>query len=222
MSLINEALKRAEAEKRRHEGAGAPASQPARNRTRPRAAVALGVVVIATVCALTYLSMPPETKPRPSGRPQEARGAALGEAAAPGPSIPAVKEPAATRPAPVSPASPPRPVAAKAALAGATSKPAAAKAALADATSRPAAAKAPLAAATSRPAGETPAASPKPVFDASQFRLGAILKSATGAHALINNHTVTVGDEVNGARVVAIEQYHVVLEKAGQRIVLRM
>ena len=74
---------------------------------------------------------------------------------------------------------------------------------------------------TSRPAEEI-AATSRPAFDASQFRLGAILKSGDGAHAVINGHMVTVGDEVSGARVVVIGPYHVVLEKAGKRLSLRM
>ena len=79
MSLINEALKRAEAEHRQHEGRDAPAAR----RPKPRAAAALAVVVIATVCAFTYLSVPPQAKPRPSGRPQVAQAAAAGGTAAP-------------------------------------------------------------------------------------------------------------------------------------------
>ena len=85
----------------------------------------------------------------------------------------------------------------------------------------PPAAKAPTTRPTSRPAGEI-AATSRPAFEASQFQLGAILKSGDGAHAVINGHMVTVGDEVNGARVVVIGPYHVVLEKAGKRLSLRM
>lgn len=190
MSLINEALKRAEAETRQHEAGDAP---PAR-RTRPRAAATLAVVVIAAVCGFTYLSVPPQARPKPSGRAQVARASAAGGAAAermPGPS--SVEEL-------------PR---AELAAAGPTSRPS------------PPAANVPTTRPTSRPAKEV-AATSRPAFDASQFRLGAILKSGDGAHAVVNGHMVTVGDEVSGARVVVIGPYHVVLEKDGKRLSLRM
>ena len=193
MSLINEALKRAEAEHRQHEGGDAPAAR----RPKPRAAAALAVVVIATVCAFTYLSVPPQAKPKPSGRPQVAQAAAArGTAAERMPALPVEELPRAQLAA-ASPASRPSRPAAKAS----TTRP----------TTRP----------TSRPAEEI-AATSRPAFQASQFRLGAILKSVDGAHAVINGHMVTVGDKVSGARVVVIGAYHVVLEKAGKRLSLRM
>lgn len=187
MSLINEALKRAEAENLQHEGGDAPAAR----RTKPRAVAALAVVVIATVCAFTYLSVPPQARPKPSGRPQAAQAAG---ARMPGPSV---EELPRAQLAAGSPASRPSPPAAKAP----TTRP----------TTRP----------TSRPAEEI-AATSRPAFEASQFRLGAILTSGDGSHAVINGHMVAVGDEVNGARVVVIGPYHVVLEKAGKRLSLRM
>jgi hypothetical protein len=189
MSLINEALKRAEAESRQDEGGDAPTGR----RTRPRAVAALAVVVIAAVCAFTYLSVPPQVKPEASGRPQLARAAAARRTVASGvPAITVEKLPRA-RLAAAGPASEPSPPAA--------TMP----------TSRP----------TSRPAEEI-AATSRPAFDASQFRLGAILKSGDGAHAVINGHMVTVGDDVSGARVVVIGPYHVVLEKDGKQLSLRM
>ena len=191
MSLINEALKRVEAENRQHEGGDAPAAR----RPKPRAAAALAVVVIATVCGFTYLSAPPQARPKPSGRPQAAQAAAAGGTAASRMPGPPVEELPRAQLAAASPAPRPSPPTAKALIP----------------TTRP----------TSRPAEEI-AATSRPAFDASQFRLGAILKSGDGAHAVINGHMVTVGDEVSGARVVVIGPYHVVLEKAGKRLSLRM
>jgi len=59
-------------------------------------------------------------------------------------------------------------------------------------------------------------------LDARKFTLGAVLKSGYEARALINNQMLTVGQQIDGATVVAIEQHHVVLEKGGRRLVLRM
>lgn len=189
MSLINEALKRAEAENRQDEGGDPPAAR----RTRPRAAAALAVVVIAAVCAFTYLSMPPQARPKPSGSPQAAQAAAAGGTATERMLGPSVAELPRARLAAMTPASRPSSPAPQAP------------------TTRP----------TSRPAEEA-AATSRPAFDASQFLLGAILASGDGAHAVINGHMVTVGDEVSGARVVVIGPYHVVLEKDGKRLSLRM
>ena len=191
MSLINEALKRAEAENRQHDGGDAPVAR----RPKPRAAAALAVVVIATVCGFTYLSVPPQARPKPSPRPQVAQAAAArGTAALRMPGLPPVEELPRAQLAAASPTSRPSP---------------------------PATPEAPTTRPTSRPAEEI-AATSRPAFDASQFQLGAILKSGDGAHAVINGHMVTVGDEVSGARVVVIGPYHVVLEKAGERLSLRM
>ncbi len=55
-----------------------------------------------------------------------------------------------------------------------------------------------------------------------QFTLGGILASGGKGYAIINSHMVTVGDNVNGARVVAIGKHHVVLEKDGKQFTLRM
>ncbi len=55
-----------------------------------------------------------------------------------------------------------------------------------------------------------------------QFTLGGILASGGKGYAIINSHMVTVGDNVNGARVVTIGKHHVVLEKDGKQFVLRM
>lgn len=54
------------------------------------------------------------------------------------------------------------------------------------------------------------------------FKLGGILASDVGNYAIINKQMVSVGDEIDGARVITIDKYHVVLEKDGKRMVLRM
>lgn len=73
------------------------------------------------------------------------------------------------------------------------------------------------------PKAEPPLPSPKaPPLDPSQFKLGGIVKGDSNAHALINDHMLTIGDKVNGATLVVIEKYHVVLERDGQRLVLRI
>ena len=55
-----------------------------------------------------------------------------------------------------------------------------------------------------------------------QFTLSGILASGGGGHAIVNNQMVTVGDNIDGARVVAIGKHHVVLEKDSKQFVLRM
>ena len=53
------------------------------------------------------------------------------------------------------------------------------------------------------------------------FELGGIMQSGGVANAIVNNHLVAVGDEIDGARVVSIDKHHVVLDLDGKRIVLR-
>ncbi len=55
-----------------------------------------------------------------------------------------------------------------------------------------------------------------------QFVLGAVLASDRGACAIINNQMVSVGDEIDGAKVIEIGKHHVILLKAGKRIILRL
>ena len=59
-------------------------------------------------------------------------------------------------------------------------------------------------------------------MDPRKFALGAVLKNGHESRALINNEMLTVGQTIEGATVIAIEQHHVVLEKDGRRLVLRM
>ena len=48
------------------------------------------------------------------------------------------------------------------------------------------------------------------------------MRSGGLANAIINNRLVAAGDAIDGARVVSIEMFHVVLEKDGKQFVLRM
>lgn len=193
MSLINEALKRAETEKRLNSSdpaeTGASDGAASTDRTAPadsgrrtgwRSAIILGTCVVLAVLTVTYLSLP---QTRPNLPPEEVSAESIVPlpTAASAPARSGGDRQAATRPAP-------EPVV--------------------------------------QPAGEDPgaAAPQEPVanFSPEQFNLGGIMESGTGAHAIVNNHLVAVGDEVEGAKVVVIRKYTVVLEKDGKRISLRL
>ncbi len=256
MSLINEALRRAEEEKRQQQGIPAePASRAAAGEQAPpaarehhglRGAIALGAFVVVAVVAVMYFSLPPQHRParttprapgavrpdptraEPPGEPPEANLPAEPDQAAavrssvdttlqalmdyqPGESEP----PLLSWAAPPAQAQPPPlalPLAPAPAGAGATS--------LLAQASPPAAIPG-----TSPPEGRPPPsaqADGPPPLDAGDFKLGGIIRSGSDSHALINDHLVSVGDQVAGARVVEIGRYHVVLEKDGQRLTLRM
>ncbi|MDY7011703.1 MAG: hypothetical protein SVV80_13280 [Planctomycetota bacterium] len=55
-----------------------------------------------------------------------------------------------------------------------------------------------------------------------QLTLSGILASDGKRYAIINNQMVAVGDNINGVKVVGIGKYHVVLEKDGKQFTLRM
>ena len=55
-----------------------------------------------------------------------------------------------------------------------------------------------------------------------KFTLGAILASDSGVMAIINNQMVTLGDEIDGAKVIEIGKHHVILLQRGKRIILRL
>jgi len=242
MSLINEALKRAEKEKRRNQ-TGAPA-QPVSDETTPprppvrpagrspgggrgglRAALILATFVIAGVGLMTYLSLPTEDKPPASVQAEPTPSAGAGKAdpaghtthAEPGRRAitPSRQRPQALFPyrnlllktlaemqrqsrAMRPPRHQPQP--------GQPQPPSPPPEMGPGPTIPP-------------PVTTRPAVEPAPTAG---LRLGGILQSGNEAHALINNHLVKVGDEIDGARVVAIGKYHVVLEKDGKRITLRM
>jgi len=53
---------------------------------------------------------------------------------------------------------------------------------------------------------------------APSFKVNAIIVSADRRVAIVNGQRVVAGGSVNGAKVVAIEKGHLVLEKDGKRI----
>jgi hypothetical protein len=55
-----------------------------------------------------------------------------------------------------------------------------------------------------------------------QFTLSGILASGDEGYAIVNNQMVTVGDNIDDAKVITIGKHHVVLEKDGKRLTLRM
>ena len=245
MSLINEALKRAEAERRRHGGGAQPephqpaslpdtADQargepgppelhagpfgrpPSRGRGGLRAALILATFVIAGVGLMTYLSLPAEDKPPASvqAEPTPSSSAGTGKADPAGHTTHAEPGHRAITPSQQRPQAlfPYRNLLLKTLAEMQRQSRAMRPPRHLPQPSQPQPTSPPPV--TTRPAVEpTPAVS---------FRLGGILQSGNEAHALINNHLVKVGDEIDGARVVAIGKYHVVLEKDGKRITLRM
>ena len=55
-----------------------------------------------------------------------------------------------------------------------------------------------------------------------KFTLGAILASDSGVMAIINNQMVSLGDEIDGAKVIEIGKHHVILLQGRKRIILRL
>lgn len=217
MSLINEALKRAE-----QDGPGqgtapgrpgpkrpaGPGNQdPQKRRTSLGKVFLLGMVVIACVASLTYLSLPPEQKPVPSpstgsqsppAKPAEPAPAAGAENAVASDQVP---EPTVEPPQPQLPLRLPEQLPVDAAPAASLL----------------------MQLAKQEPPRSRPPAPGAPSGDpASEFKLGGIMRSNGAGHAIVNGRMVSVGDMVDGARVVSIEKYHVVLEKAGTQFELRM
>jgi len=224
MSLINEALQRAESEKRSRQGAADedddanlsvwPAPEDdipyifGRHQKGLRGAIVLGGIVIATVGLVMYFSLPPEHN---GFSPARAGGAS---ATAPSGSQPASgsKATATAEAEPEVALAPPKP-APKAAPPSAPPKPAV------SVKTTPPPVKPAVATA---PAVAPPAAPEDPPLRPAYFKLGAILQSNGTGYALINDQLVTAGDVIDGAQVVVIRKYHVVIERQGRRLVLRM
>lgn len=223
MSLINEALKQAELaggnEQSPADGAKrstygvkhlyndkASPDQPAteeeisrlfgKNQTGLRGAAILGICVIITVAVVMHLTLPPDQ----SG-PAEAEA---GSTTAPSEAQTAT------------PAEEPKTAPDKSPLTASLQQ------ALAKALNGSAA----QTSETAPPADATGADADEPQVGnrsaGKQFRLSGILASGGKGYAIINNHMVSVGDEIDGARVIVIGKYHVVLEKDSKRLVLRM
>ncbi len=90
-----------------------------------------------------------------------------------------------------------------------------------------------LVAAAAVSAGEPPLADPTrpPAYTAPPaaagakgraFRLSAVFLGPGRPRAVINGRTVRVGEQVDGARVIAIERHRVVLARNGGRLTLRL
>ena len=221
MSLINEALKRAEAEKNRS-GCGQeyqpppipdePSARPANRRPRRSArAVALGCVA-AAVAALGAWVMLDHGSPRPAPH-----AASADTARAPRPRS-RLERPVLAR----AEKTDPRPRT-KPALAGTPKamkhhsasprNPSRAGPVRPAAQTRPAAAAAPV---KPQPDKATP---PPP---APEFKLTGVLLGPGGGTAIINGRFMKVGDTIEGARVVKITKHAVTLELGARRITLRL
>jgi len=229
MSLINEALRRAQQERRTHPRRPRPlpvrpdaarptpqaAPKPESKPTGGRGVIVLAVCVVATVAATMYLSLPPA---RPDAGPDASppAPAAAANVAVPGPS-PAPAAPADAIPSDLTRIKP--------ALLETTLIPPPAPAAGAIvARPDPIAADpsaSPVVASIDPPPSAPPAASP-PGPARGTYTLGAILRSGGVSCAIVNDRLVAVGETIDGARVVAIEQYRVVLETPNRRLTLRM
>ena len=229
MSLINEALKRAEKDRGRSGDGGRGRSDGNANRPdRPprqgrQAVLILSAFVLAAVAIVMYVSLPPENRPQvpaaghaaapdPADTTREVEVIAVEQTRIPEPTKVAAEHFASVRetlaamndykPTPAA-APAPAPVAAPPA---------------APVVPAPAPAPAPVVA---PPPVASPAVEPAPL-DPADFQLGAILRSGEDSHVLINNQLVGVGDQIDGAKVVEIGKYHVTIEKDGKRLTLRM
>jgi hypothetical protein len=242
MSLINDALKRAEAEKgpanpfascrlpsmtgieptpgaeqaKQSPGpaVGEPAkdARPARSSCQGRSAMLMAVMVLAALAGASYFAM--------KGRhtPQQAKAAtpAAGTAKMAPTARPAVNAQNVAKPA-GGQLLPDLQQPQEQAQVAAGPEP---KLESEPATAEPSA-NGPTAARAVRGTGEAqpaPAAEkPKPAY-----QLSAILQSSDGGKVLINNQLVGVGDEVDKATVVKIDPSGVILQKDGARITLRL
>ena len=213
MSLIDEALKRAEREQpRRHggerpgdpgpthkDGPAQPAEAPQKPSTRLARVAMLGIALVAAVAMVTYLSLPPEQK-----TPTPATAGSTPAASQPAERLGRIeieKTEISNR------------------AAGAPARPAQPRFGPQRITAPGPATQ--LAQEHPGRAGYPPTA-PKSKSRPPEFRLGGIMRSGGLANALINNRLVAAGDAIDGARVVSIEMFHVVLEKDGKQFVLRM
>lgn len=230
MSLINEALKRAEvigqntktpaAKRSTHDiehlyddqatGREAPSAAVTeeishllrKDQTSLRGASALGVCVIASVAVIMHLTLPPEQR-----SPVEAE--AGGATATLETQTPVANE--ETKAAPDKTPEKSTVAALQHALAGVLNR-------TTGQTSETISPSEPVG--TVQPGSNERNAGDKP--DAVQFKLSGILASGNRGYAIVNNHMVTVGDNIDGAKVITIGKQHVVLEKDSKRFTLRM
>ncbi|HAU38338.1 MAG TPA: hypothetical protein DCX07_11580 [Phycisphaerales bacterium] len=85
------------------------------------------------------------------------------------------------------------------------------------------AAKTPAKAPAEKAAAATPAkAAPAKTVDYSRYQLSGVMHGPGGTTAIINGYFLTVGQEIDGAKILRIEQQSVLLERDGQRFNIRM
>jgi hypothetical protein len=232
MSLINEALKRAEAEKAGKalpnppppllaEKETAPSQQAASWRKRvPLLPILVGVVVLAGGYWLyRALGGRPEPSPQPVAANPILPPATPAHRPAPAPAKPKVKPPSPTD-------LPIRLVTDVLTNYVLLARPSAESAVVISA-GQPATAPAVASAGGSGTAQGKPGpaqAKPKPTprIDETKYKLTAVLRHSDGASAVINGSVVEVGQSINGAKVVTVNQFGVELELDGVRFVVRM
>ena len=267
ISLINEALKRLEADERQRIAGGEPVPPPPmpkavapRASARPRTETLL-LATVLVICAAAGIWV---WRALANGLPEQATAAMPQEARLDVPpvaaqvSAPPVRQEVPKVPAPAAAHAPGAPTAA--AVETRKPKPAAKPAngsqppslrvdlpgsadsyletTRAESPAPPERAPAPPAAPAVGPAGTGPArdaqappheppATPKekpedpaPPPATPKFQVTSIAASATHSAAVINGHIVTVGDTIEGAKVVAITPQTVVLDVAGRRVTL--
>ncbi len=234
MSLINEALKRAEAVGRNGQTPPAKRSMhgikylyadkatsgpdrsgnnseeeisrlSSKNQTSLRGAAALGVCVIATVAVIMHMTLPPDQRGPVEAEAGDATAAIETQMPQPAGETKATadKTDKTTQKSPIT--------ALQQTLAGV----------LNGGSARiPKPARKGEPAPTAKPAVDEPNPVNRPASD--QFTLSGIMASGGKGYAIVNGHMVTVGDDIDGARVVTIGKHHVVLEKDSKRLVLRM
>jgi len=227
MSLINEALQRADADKRASVDPARPGPRlippppPAPRRRLPvvKLAAILGVLAGGSLLAWKLLVQPQEGMPKtakaaPATAPK-APSAAAASKAKPKAAAAAAAEAAAAQ-------------AAKAAEAAKAAQAARLDAELADALGKTLETmnyyEPTPAAPAEQPAPPKPAEPARPAarVDSSKWQLSGIINGPEGAAAFINGKMATVGMEVDGARVVQITRYGVVLDVGGQKVTIGM
>jgi hypothetical protein len=215
MSLINDALKRAELDKRQPPSAPPGervadyqfvATAPARKARPARGYSVRNPLILAAVVALGlggilgyahWAGQRPAQLAQAGGAPETQPDLKVTVAPSPLPNARSPSPAVAPSATPLTPANPTTPPV----------KPAPA---------------APVAARLPTPTPPPTVATSAPAEGAAEFTLGGIVQSADSANAIVNDHLVTIGDEVNGAKVVSIKKYSVILEKDGKQITLRM
>jgi hypothetical protein len=245
MSLINEALKRAEQERRAAPPKSPPevppwyeppppalVEAPVARRTSPAGAIMLTLVVVGLVGTGVYFLMVNR-----DALPQRAAGSGTTTAPTAELSVVATVNPLTQQNwTQIPPAAPPDPVTPPPAASTPppSAPPAEAKPSVAvghnsvpeaQPPSTPVAAPANPSPTAPPPVVAAPPRTPEPSVEPPShdaYRLGGIIRSDKGAYALVNDRMVGEGDEIDGAKVVAIGQNSVELVKDGKKIVLRM